>query len=544
MDPRKLQFLAAVVGDDGARALRKAAEHAEELDHAIFPRTILAWLDVTSRFGHEGTVPGIEDVKLSFKKSEQGFDGYVTLDGELHRFDQASIDHLAGCIAVALGLDHERVAPTANAQKLAKLGKSIDLLVKSRVALEKTSWNVKQRRRYQFEPGANKPTLYPSGKPKQLTQGQVNARREAYVRRIGLDPVNAENHKLTTGEDLSPEAFPNAEGTNRLAYDSNFDAAHETAHAAMTPDNKNLGQYQQWLSDRAEPKYDDDDDEYDRLREEGGHHENVANAMETMVDRRAGVDPHMYQSQYRSSPKGESEEVLDPKSGRVRTNPTPRGPAPRYGTNPKTHFFNQDIRDQAREHLQEFDQGKKFDAAGNVTYPAGVDAAINARANPQGTGKLIKPAREGQIVRNSNAEHNKMLGKEEQKPEQKKITLPGVAAQPRGPQAPIAPTPTQPKNMKQAPAGAAGTAATPPLPQLPKQAKKKPTAPVTKSEAQRKCAMCGRSAFANDKYVGCFCFASLAKSVKTTTNGDGYLLEFTGLDQEEIMTLLEGLRGK
>lgn len=270
MDTRKYQFLEAVVGHDGARALAKASEHAVELDHAIFPRTILAWLAVASRFGHDGTVPGIEDVKLSFKKSERGFDGYVTLDGALHRFEGASVDHLAGCVAVALGLDHERVAESASPQKIAKLGKSIDLLVKSRMVLK--------------------------------------------------------------------------------------------------------------------------------------------------------------------------------------------------------------------------------------------------------------------------------LGKDEKDDQKKKINLPGVAAQPRGPLGPVPPTAIQPKG-KQAPAGAAGTSVTPPM-QLPKLPKKKPAAVITKSEAASRCKMCGRSAFGGNRYVGCFCFSSLAKNVKTLPLDGGFVLEFTGLDDEEITTLLEGLRGK
>jgi hypothetical protein len=131
MNLRKFQFLNAVVGPEGARALSKAAEYAEELDQAIFPRTILAWLDLTAPFGHNGTVPGVDEVKFTCKKSESNFTGSITVDGELYRFENASLNHVAGCIAVALGLDHERVSPQARPEQIAKLGKSIDLLVKS-----------------------------------------------------------------------------------------------------------------------------------------------------------------------------------------------------------------------------------------------------------------------------------------------------------------------------------------------------------------------------------------------------------------------------
>ncbi len=132
MDVRKLQFLEAIVGTDGANALAKSAGRAAELEAAIIPRVITAWLDAHAPFGYDGTVPG-QDSRLAFAKSEQGYDGHIVLDGNLHQFTDASMYHLAGCVAVALGLDHERVSPMAKNEHIAKLGKSIDLLVKSRV---------------------------------------------------------------------------------------------------------------------------------------------------------------------------------------------------------------------------------------------------------------------------------------------------------------------------------------------------------------------------------------------------------------------------
>lgn len=132
MDSRKLQFLTAVVGEDGARALSKAAERANELEQAIFPRAILAWLETVASFGFDGTVPGVS-IPFTFSKTENGFNGSIAVNGELHRFVAASTNHLAGCVAVALGFDHERVSPLAKNEQLAKLGKSIDLLIKSQL---------------------------------------------------------------------------------------------------------------------------------------------------------------------------------------------------------------------------------------------------------------------------------------------------------------------------------------------------------------------------------------------------------------------------
>lgn len=137
MDVRKLQFLEAIVGTDGARALAKSTSRASELEAAILPRVITAWLDVIAPFGYDGTVPG-QDSLLAFSKSDKGFSGHISLDGGLHQFEEASLYHLAGCVAVALGLDHERVSPMAKSEHIARLGKAVDLLVKSRVMQAKT----------------------------------------------------------------------------------------------------------------------------------------------------------------------------------------------------------------------------------------------------------------------------------------------------------------------------------------------------------------------------------------------------------------------
>lgn len=506
MISRKLQFLQAVVGEDGARALSKAAERATELDQAIFPRTILAWLDVTASFGHEGTVPGVE-VPFNFKKSESGFDGSIAVNGELYRFRDVTLDHVAGCVAVALGLDHERVGSQARPEQIMKLGKSIDLLVKSQ--LVKTSWNAKMRRKYHFEQGENKPALDRYGYPSPLDPDQAEARRIQYARSIGLDPQQSRGNV---------DGFPQSNGGNELPYDSNFPVEHETAHAMMTPPGKSIAQYQKELSatDRlpsdmyrdigsqnpdkrnaalASPEY--------QAHALGTQQENIANYLEHHIDRRSGLDATKFQSRFRlpGVPVGNvnNEFPIWDKSG-------PR------------QIPSKVIRDEAKPYAQKFDEGARFTPEGKVAPPTGVDAKINARA------KAKLP-----------------MVKTDVKPN-KKIRLPGTAAAPRPPQGPTPPTLVQPKNMKQAAAGAAGTAQTMPLPQV---SKKKPSLQVTKSEAQKKCPHCTRPQFNQDAFKGCFCFSALAKSVKTTPTKEGYTLEFgAAWDADAIATLVDTFRGK
>lgn len=135
MDGRKFQFLKAVLGEDGAKALSKAAERAPELGHAVLPRTIMAWLGVATRDDFEGTIPGVQNTYLQFTKSESKYSGSVSVGDEVYSFEAATILHLGACVAVALGSDHERMSPGLRDLDIQRLGKNIDTLVKARLAI-------------------------------------------------------------------------------------------------------------------------------------------------------------------------------------------------------------------------------------------------------------------------------------------------------------------------------------------------------------------------------------------------------------------------
>lgn len=135
MDGRKFQFLKAVLGDDGARALAKAAERAPELGTALLPRTIMAWLGVAARDDFEGTIPGVENTYLQFAKAENRYSGSVSVGDDVYSFEAATVLHLGACMAVALGSDHERTSPRLKDLDIQRLGKNIDTLVKARLAI-------------------------------------------------------------------------------------------------------------------------------------------------------------------------------------------------------------------------------------------------------------------------------------------------------------------------------------------------------------------------------------------------------------------------
>jgi hypothetical protein len=131
MDARKLSFLQAVAGEDGANALAKAAAFGPDVEWAIFPRAVMAWLEAVSHIPYDADLPGVAGTRLKLSKNESTYSGCITLGSDLYTFRNASMFHVAGSVAVALGDDADH-APALVSPALAKLGKSIDLLVRSK----------------------------------------------------------------------------------------------------------------------------------------------------------------------------------------------------------------------------------------------------------------------------------------------------------------------------------------------------------------------------------------------------------------------------
>jgi hypothetical protein len=132
----KVQFLKAVLGDDGASALQKAAERSQAIENALVPRAILAWIGIAARSEHKGKLPGLDNTFVEFRKSESGYSGQIAVGDDVYEFTNQSLYHLAASVAVSMGVDHERVPSNIRDKDLANLGKSIDLLVKARVVTE------------------------------------------------------------------------------------------------------------------------------------------------------------------------------------------------------------------------------------------------------------------------------------------------------------------------------------------------------------------------------------------------------------------------
>lgn len=125
--------MSAVLGEDGAKALKKAAERSNALENALLPRTIFAWLNIATKYEYEGEIPGVHNTYVNFKKSDDGFSGSVTIGDDLYSFTNASMFHVAASVAVAIGVDGEHVGESIRDVDVERLGKSIDLLAKAKI---------------------------------------------------------------------------------------------------------------------------------------------------------------------------------------------------------------------------------------------------------------------------------------------------------------------------------------------------------------------------------------------------------------------------
>jgi hypothetical protein len=137
MQISSVKFLESVLGHNGANALCKAAQRSTDVENVLLSRTVLAWLRADSNY--QGNIPGLPESYVSFVKSEGGFTGEITIGHYLHKFEAASVFHLAASVAVAIDENHAAPLPTSlTANDIERLGKSIDLLACQHFSLMKS----------------------------------------------------------------------------------------------------------------------------------------------------------------------------------------------------------------------------------------------------------------------------------------------------------------------------------------------------------------------------------------------------------------------
>jgi hypothetical protein len=89
---------------------------------------------VRSAGGVRGRHPRHRNSYVRFAKSEAGYTGSINVSDQMYDFSGASQEHVASAVVVALGLDRSAIAAGAKDIDVARLGKSIDLLVRARKA--------------------------------------------------------------------------------------------------------------------------------------------------------------------------------------------------------------------------------------------------------------------------------------------------------------------------------------------------------------------------------------------------------------------------
>lgn len=132
MQARAYSFCVGVVGEDGAKALAKAASSHPLLAAAILPRVVYEWLGLGLQ-EYEGELPGVSNSYLSLSKAEDGtLSGCLGMGAENYSFNGVPREHVVAAIAVSLGADADHVDPALARRDLVGLGRSIGLLAKSR----------------------------------------------------------------------------------------------------------------------------------------------------------------------------------------------------------------------------------------------------------------------------------------------------------------------------------------------------------------------------------------------------------------------------
>ena len=94
----------------------------------LLPRSVVAWIQTVGDVNCE--LPGLPGTSLVLRKSASGFTGSLTCNGT-YTFSNDTLETTVATIAVSLGA--EQAAYRAKDVDLARLGKTIDLLIKAQV---------------------------------------------------------------------------------------------------------------------------------------------------------------------------------------------------------------------------------------------------------------------------------------------------------------------------------------------------------------------------------------------------------------------------
>jgi hypothetical protein len=120
------ELLSKLLGKHGLAALEPLLKN-EDLASFIIPRTVIAYLQ-QSQYGAVG-LPRFE----SLEKTGYGYNGKITIQETSYDFDKVTEEQIAAMVSISLD---QKISSDTKALDLAKLSKTIDLLLKNQPKYE------------------------------------------------------------------------------------------------------------------------------------------------------------------------------------------------------------------------------------------------------------------------------------------------------------------------------------------------------------------------------------------------------------------------
>ena len=133
MDNQIKDFLVGIIGVQGQKVVERLCKNSPELESVIIPRALMSWVSVLSNLEKfDGPVPGIQNSQLKFEKIKKNYNGEIKINETLVKFENDGILKVAATLAVNLNMDVEGISKEVDRNKLAILGKTLDLITKSK----------------------------------------------------------------------------------------------------------------------------------------------------------------------------------------------------------------------------------------------------------------------------------------------------------------------------------------------------------------------------------------------------------------------------
>jgi hypothetical protein len=133
------QLVKSILGEPGYKAMENLLTVAPEINKYVVPRTIVGWL----RNLPYSSINKLENTPFSsLTKSGYGFSGEALIDNEKLTFQYVPEEYIAAVISIACNqkiepIEMENVGLMKNiGLNLAKLGKTLDLLIKANINTE------------------------------------------------------------------------------------------------------------------------------------------------------------------------------------------------------------------------------------------------------------------------------------------------------------------------------------------------------------------------------------------------------------------------